>query len=40
MQSFISAYRSAHPYDASGADPTARVTIDLAAGDRYLIGLD
>ncbi|MEY9936813.1 hypothetical protein [Streptacidiphilus sp. MAP5-3] len=39
LQSFISAYRSVHPYDATGADPTARLTIDLAAGDRYLIGL-
>ena len=40
MQSFISAYRAAHPYDATGAAPSARPTIDLAAGDRYLIGLD
>ncbi|MBF9066906.1 hypothetical protein I2501_02485 [Streptacidiphilus sp. NEAU-YB345] len=39
LQSFISAYRAVHPYDATGADPTARLTIDLAAGDRYLIGL-
>lgn len=40
LQSFISAYRAVHPYDATGADPTARLTIDVAAGDRYLIGLD
>jgi hypothetical protein len=40
LQSFIDAYRAAHPYDASGADPTARLTIDVAAGDRWLIGLD
>jgi hypothetical protein len=40
MQSFITAYRAAHPYDASGADPTARLTLDVAAGDRWLIGLD
>jgi hypothetical protein len=40
MQSFISAYRAVHAYDATGADPAARLTIDLAAGDRYLIGLD
>ena len=40
MQSFISAYRGAHAYDATGADPAARLTIDLAAGDRYLIALD
>jgi hypothetical protein len=40
LQSFISAYRTAHPYSASGADPTARLTIDVAAGDRWLIALD
>jgi hypothetical protein len=40
LQAFISAYRAVHPYDATGADPTARLTIDLAAGDRYLIALD
>ena len=28
------------PYDATGANPTARLTIDLAAGDRWLIGID
>jgi len=36
---FINAYRSQLPYDATGANPAARLTIDLAAGDRYLIGL-
>jgi hypothetical protein len=40
LQSFITAYRAAHPYSASGADPTARLTIDVAAGDRWLIALD
>jgi hypothetical protein len=40
LQSFVSAYRAAHPYDATGADPAARLTIDLAAGDRWLIGID
>ncbi|WP_370103300.1 hypothetical protein [Streptacidiphilus sp. MAP12-20] len=40
LQSFITAYRAAHPYDATGADPTARLTIDVAAGDRWLVGLD
>jgi hypothetical protein len=40
LQSFISAYRAVHPYDATGADPTARLTIDVAAGDRWLIALD
>lgn len=40
MQSFISAYRAVHAYDAAGSDPTARLTIDVAAGDRWLIALD
>jgi hypothetical protein len=40
LQAFISAYRSQHPYDATGADPTARLTIDVAAGDRWLIDID
>jgi hypothetical protein len=39
LQTFISTYRSILPYDATGANPAARLTIDLAAGDRYLIGL-
>jgi hypothetical protein len=39
LQDFIDAYRSVHPYDASGANPAARLTIDLAAGDRWLIAL-
>jgi hypothetical protein len=39
LQAFIDAYRSVLPYDASGADPAARLTIDLAAGDRWLIAL-
>jgi len=39
MQAFINAYRSQLPYDATGANAAARLTIDLAAGDRYLIGL-
>lgn len=40
LQTFIDTYRSILPYDATGANPAARLTIDLAAGDRYLIGLD
>jgi hypothetical protein len=40
LQSFINAYRAVHPYDATGANPTARLTIDVAAGDRWLSGLD
>jgi hypothetical protein len=39
LQAFIDAYRGVHPYDATGADPAARLTIDLAAGDRWLIAL-
>jgi len=39
LQSFIDAYRSQHPYDPTGADPAARLTIDLASGDRWLVGL-
>jgi len=39
LQAFITAYRAAHAYDATGADPTARLTIDIAAGDRWLIDL-
>src|SRR5262245_30857896 len=39
LQAFIDAYRAAHPYDPTAADPTARLTIDLAAGDRWLITL-
>jgi len=39
LQSFITAYRSQEPYDATGANPSARLTIDLAAGDQYLTAL-
>lgn len=39
LQAFITAYRSVHPYDATGEDHAARLTIDLAAGDRWLIGI-
>jgi hypothetical protein len=39
LQEFILAYRSKHPYDESGVNPAARLTIDLAAGDRWLIAL-
>jgi hypothetical protein len=39
LQAFINAYRSVLPYDASGNNPAARLTIDLAAGDRWLIAL-
>ncbi|HEX6683344.1 MAG TPA: hypothetical protein VF062_11140 [Candidatus Limnocylindrales bacterium] len=39
LQQFVTAYRSVHPYDASGNNPRARLTIDLAAGDRWLIDI-
>jgi hypothetical protein len=39
LQDFITAYRSVHPYDATGANDAARLTIDLAAGDRWLIDI-
>ena len=39
LQAFIDAYRAALPSDAAGANPAARLTIDLAAGDRWLIPL-
>ncbi|MEJ2577110.1 MAG: hypothetical protein P8106_10685 [Gammaproteobacteria bacterium] len=36
LDQFIRAYRVNHPYDASGENHAARLTIDLAAGGRYL----
>jgi len=39
LQAFIDAYRSVLPYDASGNNHAARLTIDLASGDRWLIAL-
>ena len=39
LQAFINAYRSVLPYDASGNNQAARLTIDLASGDRWLIAL-
>ena len=39
LQKFINAYRSINPYDASGNNHAARLTIDLAAGDRWLIDI-
>lgn len=40
LQAFIDAYRSVYPYDATGTRPQARLTIDVAAGDRWLISLN
>jgi hypothetical protein len=39
LQSFINAYRAIFPYDATGSNPASRLTIDLAAGDQYLVPL-
>jgi len=39
LQAFIDAYRSVLPYDSTGSNHAARLTIDLAAGDRWLIAL-
>ena len=40
LQAFITAYRSQLPYDASGNNHAARLTIDVGAGDRWLIALN
>jgi hypothetical protein len=39
LQEFITAYRSVLPYDAAGSNPAARLTIDLALDDGYLVPL-
>jgi hypothetical protein len=39
LQGFITAYRSILPYDAAATNPAARLTIDLAPGDEYLVPL-
>ena len=39
LEAFIRAYRAELPYDATGLDHAARLTIDLAAGDRWLIAI-
>lgn len=39
LQAFIDAYRSSLRYDETGINHAARLTIDLAAGDRWLIDL-
>jgi hypothetical protein len=40
LQAFINAYRSQLPYDATGSNAAARLTIDVGAGDRFLIAID
>lgn len=39
LDQFIRAYRSVIPYDATGQNHAARLTIDLAVGNRYLTKL-
>jgi hypothetical protein len=39
LQAFVSAYRSVIPYDPTGANQAARLTIDLGDGDTYLTAL-
>ena len=39
LQEFVDAYRSVLPYDATGANHAARLTIDLGAGDRWLTAI-
>src|SRR5437899_2496030 len=39
LQKFVSAYRSVVPYDPTGANFAARLTIDLGNDDLYLTGL-
>lgn len=39
LQKFVSAYRSVLPYDPTGNNYAARLTIDIGDGDTYLTGL-
>ena len=39
LQAFVDAYRSMLPYDATGVNHAARLTIDLGAGDRWLTAI-
>jgi hypothetical protein len=40
LEAFMAAYRSQHRYDPTGVNHAARLTIDVAAGDRWLIALN
>ena len=40
LDAFIAAYRSVHPYDPMDAAPESFLTVDLAAGGRYLQDLN
>ncbi len=39
LQAFIDAYRSQLPFDPTGQNHAARLTLDFAAGDRWLIDI-
>jgi hypothetical protein len=39
LAAFVNGYRSVIPYDPTGANQAARLTIDLGAGDQYLAGI-
>src|SRR4029077_18731091 len=39
LQQFVSAYRSVTPYDATGSNFAARLTIDLGNNDQYLTAI-
>ena len=39
LQEFVDAYRSVLPYDPTGTNHAARLTIDLGAGDRWLTAI-
>lgn len=40
LEAFIREYRNVHAYAPASADPRARLTLDTAAGDRWLIGIN
>src|SRR5438874_2885980 len=40
LQQFVTAYRSVVPYDATGSNFAARLTIDIGDGDTYLTALE
>jgi hypothetical protein len=40
LQQFVTAYRSVLPYDATGSNFAARLTIDIGDGDTYLTAIE
>lgn len=40
LTAFVNAYRAVNPYDPTGNNPAARLTVDLGSGDQYLSALD